>query len=113
MGTGHAPALVDRTEVHAQMSGHPLVLEVGGRDELVRQRLDQARERLLQRPARATVVVFGALARELGAELVGPIGGGHDVTPDRLRQRPQQARDEFGAQPRHLPVEPGVLDLGE
>ncbi len=33
-------------------------------------------------------------------------GRGHEVPAQRLGQRPDQRRDEFLAQPGHLPVEP-------
>ena len=50
---------------------------------------------------------------QLGGDLRGPVGGGHDVAADRLRQGPQHRRDELVAQAGHLPVEAGRLQPGE
>src|SRR5690606_26721070 len=46
-------------------------------------------------------------------EARGPVGGGDDVTADRLRQGPQEGGDELVAHAGNLPVEPLGGDLRE
>ena len=63
------------------------------------------REGVDERRLRQTVRVLGTLLGELGREFLGPVGRGHDVAADRLRQGAQQGRDELVAHAGHLPVE--------
>ena len=60
---------------------------------------DHRGERLAFRAALGTV-------GQLGRDLRGPFGRGHDLAAEHLRQRAQQRGDELVAQAGHLPVEP-------
>lgn len=112
-GADDPAAFVDGAEVHAQVRGHALVVEVGGGDQLVREGLDAAGERLLERARRQAAVRLRPLLDELGTELLGPVGGGDHVATDRLGEGAQQARHQLGTQAGNLPVEAAVLDLRE
>ena len=95
------------------MRGNALVVELVRGDQLIRERLDELRQRLLERARREAAMRLGSFARQGIAELLRPVGRGHHMATNRLGQGAEEARDELSAQARHLPVESTVLDLGQ
>ena len=95
------------------MRGHSLVVEVGGGDQLIGERLDTTGEGFLERARGQAAVRLRPLVDELGPEFLRPVSCRHHVTTDRLGESAQQTGHKLGTQAGNLPVEAAIFDLGE
>ena len=87
------------------MGGQSVELEVIWVDGRVRLPPDLLREKFGERQLAQV-----GLGRHGVEQLARPVGGGHDVAADRLRQRLEQRRHELVPQAGHQPVEAALVE---